>query len=221
MGIIDLLFPKICLGCGAGGVYICDDCLTKVQKIMPFCPVCEKASIDGMTHAKCKTKLSLDGLTSLWRYEGVIRKSVLNLKYRFAYDIANELSIRCVENLNEIYHLSHATLVPIPLHKSRQKWRGFNQSEKVGELVARQMGWDFAPELLIRKESRKSQTELDRDERKENVKGVFSLNPSYQLHATSYLLFDDVWTTGSTMKEACKVLKRNGAKSVWGLTIAS
>ncbi len=222
VGALDFLFPKMCFGCRRGGVYICENCLSKVKKIKPFCPVCEKASIDGLTHVRCQTPQSLDGLTSVWRYEGVIRKAIIELKFRFVEEVARELANLCVQNLNDIYHLSHVSLVPIPLHRSRKNWRGFNQSASVGGLVAKKMGWDFAADLLIRKHSRQSQTELDKKERKTNVKGVFALNPNHLVPSTqSLILFDDVWTTGSTLKEAGKVLKRNGAKSVWGLTVAS
>ncbi len=178
-----------------------------------------------MAHVKCKTPLSLDGLTSLWRYEGVIRKTILAIKYKFTYDVASGLAEACVIKLwnTPITTLGRdeAILVPIPLHKSRERWRGFNQSEKIGELVAKGLGWEFSPDLLVRKIATKSQTELKKKDRKGNVRGVFAINANYPLLSTSYLLFDDVWTTGSTLKEACRALKQNGVKTVWGLTIAS
>ena len=83
------------------------------------------------------------------------------------------------------------------------------------------MGWKFIPDLLIKNRSTTSQVELSVKERKQNLKGVFSLNPSYVLSPnSSILVFDDVFTTGSTLKEAAKVLKHAGIKKVWGMTIA-
>jgi ComF family protein len=220
--LLDLIFPRNCLVCGKGNSYICLSCLSKVKTIKSFCPVCKKSSIDGMTHSGCKTPLGLDGLISVWRYEGVIRKAILTLKYRFGFDIAKELSLLSAKNLNNIYHLSNSTLVPIPLHKSRERWRGFNQSEKLGKIIASELGLQFISDLLIKKVPTKSQTELKKGDRAQNVQGVFALNPNFLLPSAKCLvLFDDVWTTGSTMKEACKVLKRAGIKNVWGLTIAS
>jgi len=226
MGLVDFIFPKMCFGCRREGIYICENCLSKVKKVKPFCPVCKKASIDGLTHVRCKTPQSLDGLVSIWKYEGVIRKAILELKYKFVEEVAKELSELCLlEVKKRITPLGRerVILVPIPLHRTRQNWRGFNQSASVGGLVAKKMMWNFAADLLIRKHSRQSQTELDKEDRKINIRGVFSLNPhnSSFIIPDSIVLFDDVWTTGSTMKEACKVLRRNGAQKVWGLTICS
>ena len=155
----------------------------------------------------------------------MIRKTILAIKYKFTYDVASGLAEACVIKLwnTPITTLGRdeAILVPIPLHKSRERWRGFNQSEKIGELVAKGLGWEFSPDLLVRKIATKSQTELKKKDRKGNVRGVFAINANYPLLSTSYLLFDDVWTTGSTLKEACRALKQNGVKTVWGLTIAS
>lgn len=175
-----------------------------------------------MVHVKCKKKYGLDGLTCLWVYEGSVRKALLSLKYKFAFDIAKELSETFCRVLtsNTYPFPANSILVPIPTHPLRENWRGFNQSVEVGKLVARQMEWKFIPDLLLKRRITTPQTELKSDARKENIKGVFSLNPNYQLLSTSYLLFDDVWTTGSTLKEAGKILKRSGAKTVWGLTVA-
>jgi predicted amidophosphoribosyltransferase len=83
------------------------------------------------------------------------------------------------------------------------------------------MGWKFIPDLLIKNKSTASQVELKGDDRRQNLHGVFSLNPSYILSTIpNILLFDDVFTTGSTLREAAKVLKRAGVEKVWGLTIA-
>ena len=86
-------------------------------------------------------------------------------------------------------------------------------------MVAIAMNWTFLPDLLIKKQSTLSQVELKGDERRQNLKGAFTLNLKVQI-PDSVLLFDDVFTTGSTIRESGKVLKRAGVKKVWGLTIA-
>jgi competence protein ComFC len=220
MDLLSYIFPKKCLECGREGKYICDSCLRKVTYQKPICPVCERASIDGFTHVGCKTPQSLDGLVAPFRYEGVVRKAILALKYKFASEVATELAgVLCPFFHNSLFMIG--TLVPIPLHWHRENWRGFNQSAEVGKLVAAKMNWKSAPDLLVRKKITTPQVELDSKKRLENVRGVFSLNPNYCLVPNAYcLLFDDVWTTGATMKEACKVLKRHGVKKVWGVAIA-
>ena len=222
MNILDLIFPKSCLDCKKDGQYICKSCIGKVRYKKQICIVCERASIDGVTHIKCKKKLGLDGYISLWRYEGVVRKAIIGLKYKFASEIAKELSMYTSNRLTtgEYFLPENTLLVPIPLYWYRGNWRGFNQTVEIGKLLAERMGWDFVPDLLLRKKLRKPQAELKEDDRKKNIRGVFSLNSNYQLLSTSYILFDDVSTTGSTLKEAGKILKRNGAIKVWGLTIA-
>lgn len=225
MGILDLVFPKKCLNCGKEGKYICENCLSKVPKLKPVCPYCEKPSIDGMTHTKCRRVYGLDGLVSVWDYEGVVRKAILALKYRYATEIASELSGRLVAELKDRYSyllVPDSVLAPIPLHWYRGNFRGFNQSEVIGKEVAKNLGWKFVPDLLVRKKSTIPQSTLEKEKRSSNVRGAFALSShnSYFLIPNSIILFDDVFTTGSTLKEAARVLKRKGAEEVWGLTIA-
>lgn len=193
---------------------------------MPICPKCLKASIDGMTHTSCKTALGLDGLYSIWPYEKVVRKTILKLKYNFAFDIAGELAQKAMGNISNwlIPHgLKNIVLVPIPVHPMRRNWRGFNQTEIIGKEISRRMVWKYAPKLLVRNKLVVPQTVLKGDERKKNIKGAFSFNDKYKKNTFgnySCVIFDDVWTTGSTVKEACKVLKRKKFKNVWALTLA-
>ena len=233
MGILDLLFPKTCLGCGKEGRYICENCIDKVKTPKPVCPGCLKSSIDGMTHSKCLRPWGLDGLTALWNYDGVIRKAILALKYKYHDEVAKELSnyaLAAIKTYNSSFLVPASpagrpnsySLVPVPLYWYRKNWRGFNQTEEIGKVVAEGVGWKFIPDLLVRHELKVPQTALKRKERLQNVRGVFALNSSYALNPIPHtlVLFDDVWTTGSTLKEAAKVLKRAHVEKIWGLTLA-
>ncbi len=225
MGILDLIFPKSCLNCGKGDKYICSDCLSKVRLAKPICPYCERASIDGVTHIKCAKKLGLDGLTAVWEYEGVIRKAILALKYKYSTEVGKELAqlfIKFFMTLDSRFVIPDSpALIPIPLHWYRQNNRGFNQSEEIGKEAAGEMNWKFYSDILIKKKPTISQVELKGDDRRQNLRGVFSVSTSILVSQyPSIVLFDDVFTTGSTLHEAAKVLKRSGAKKVWGLTIA-
>jgi len=219
MNVLDLIFPKTCLGCGKEGKYICENCLARVKLLKPACPYCEKASIDGFTHVKCRKKYGLDSLTSIWDYEGVIKKAILALKYKYSTEAGRELSSLFVRELKKSNLIKEGTLVPIPIHWQRENVRGFNQSVEIGRVVAKEMGWGFIPNLLVKNRTTMSQVELSVEERKQNLKGVFSLSPGFKM-SDSIILFDDVFTTGSTLKEAAKVLKHAGVQKVWGLTIA-
>lgn len=223
MSLIDLIFPKACLECGRGNSYICADCIAKVRLAKPICPSCEKASIDGLTHVKCAQKYGLDGLISIWEYEGVIRKAILNFKYKYATEVGRELCGIFAEYIaNSSFFVPKASvLVPIPIYWYRENQRGFNQSNEIGKEIANRFGWKFEPNLLVRAKPTIPQVELSGEARRKNLKGAFSLDPNYVLSTVdSVLIFDDVFTTGSTLKEAAKVLKKSGVDKVWGLTIA-
>lgn len=222
MALVDILFPRKCLACGRKGRYVCRGCLASLKILKQLCPYCEKASIDGLTHAKCLKKLSINGVYSLWPYEGVIREAILKLKYRFARKIAEELSEYIYLFFKDVAVFPKGSiLTPIPLYWLRENFRGFNQSEIIAKMLAEKLGWSFEEGILLRRKLRQPQTMLKGKKRRENIRGVFVLNPKYKSTLSkSYILFDDVYTTGSTLKEAAKVLKRNGASLVWGLTIA-
>jgi len=200
MAILDLFFPKNCLECKSYGKYICSGCLKKVRK-------------NGWNS---------DWVYSVWKYEKVIRKAILALKYKYSTDIAEELATHLARVLKiENIDLEDACLVPIPLHWYRKNFRGFNQSEEVGKLIAKKMNWKFIPDLLIRNKSTTPQTQLTGSARRQNLRGAFSLNPNCLVpSAYCLVLFDDVLTTGSTLLEASKVLRGGGVKRILCLTIA-
>src|SRR3989344_728193 len=80
---LDFIFPKKCVYCGKFGQYICKDCSIKMEPIKTsICPMCERAAIDGKTHPGCQTRYSLDGLTSLYRYDGPVKSAIKRLKYK-------------------------------------------------------------------------------------------------------------------------------------------
>lgn len=223
MGLLDIIFPTVCLACGREGNYICNSCLKEVRKANLFCLECHKAAIDGATHTKCRKKYSIDFAYSPWEYSAVIRKAILKLKYNFAYKITEELADRFVEKIDNGVSIlpKDAVLVPIPLYKSRKNWRGFNQSEELGKIIACELNWKYDCNLLIRTKNTSPQAELKGKQRSKNLTGAFSLSKKGRLRNSTIVLFDDVLTTGSTLREACKIFKRNGAKVVWGLTIAA
>jgi len=199
MNIIDLIFPKKCLECGQPGKYICENCLKKVPP-------------GGWAGKE---------VYGLWKYEGVIRKAIIALKYKYSTQIVDELAEICVERLSAISYTLSATLVPIPLHWHRKNFRGFNQSEEIGKRVAKEMGWKFIPDLLVRQKSTVPQVQLTGSARRKNLKGVFAVSPSILVSKyPSIVLFDDVFTTGSTLYEASKVLREGGVKRIMCLTIA-
>lgn len=235
MNFLDLIFPKRCLGCWRFGKYFCDRCTLTIRAIQlseTICPICERPAIGGITHPRCQTKYALDGLTSVFHYDGIIKKAVKTLKYRRVTDLAIEfvsLIPSAVYNHLTIQPYSHCVLLPIPLHPSRFRDRGFNQAEVLGRLFADRLPAGEAglnipirTDILRRIKKTVPQVEMkDRTDRLQNMKGVFSVhNSSFIIHHSSIFLFDDVFTTGATMRAAGETLKRAGADVVWAVTVA-
>jgi len=228
MSLLDLLFPRHCLGCGQTGSYFCPACLNLIAAAPDrICPICQKGSFGGLTHPGCLTPRGLDGLTTIFPYGGLIEKAIKKIKYQFVTDLGSELVELFLSFVGEDEAFTRfcqgkPVLVPIPLHPSRLRWRGFNQSELLGRLIAANLKLDFAPNLLARVKNTKPQVELDKKDRQGNIRGAFQVNKNFQFSISNFqfIVFDDVWTSGATIREAAKVFKRHGAKKVWGLALA-
>ncbi len=219
MNLLDLIFPKACASCGRVGAYICEECAKQIKEVeFQICPVCTKAAISGITHPKCKTKLSLDGLRSFVYYSTPVPQALYRLKYKFvknfAVDLINKLNLSLPDLFLDFY------LTPVPLYVRRQNWRGFNQAEVMTELLAHRLKISPKSNILERKKSTKSQVGLSRRERAENVRAAFECSDKEFVRGRQFLLLDDVWTSGATLKNCATVLKRSGAFAVWGLTLA-
>lgn len=218
MGFLDFLFPKQCVSCKSFGSYLCKDCVEKIEYLQTqTCAYCYKGAISGQTHPKCIKRYGLDGVLSFTNYQTPIKEIVKSLKYRFNTDLLEDISAKLkfeIEFPKEV----GALLLPIPLAKSRKNYRGFNQAEVLGKIVAKKLGLDYRKDLLERIRQTKTQVGLTKKEREENVKGAFIVRS--ELREKFVFVFDDVWTSGSTLKEAALVLKKAGAKQVCGLTLA-
>lgn len=217
---LDFLFPKKCVNCGRFGSYICKVCFSKVEFVQnPVCPVCGRQAIGGKTHPGCRGRYKLDGLIAGIRYRGLVRKGIGKIKYRWVWDIAETFVDLMVEPLWRFDMPVDFVLVPIPLHKKRKNWRGFNQAELICQILAKRfkVGWQDA---LVRVRETKTQVGLSKDARRENIKDAFNLNGNRDIKGKNLILVDDVFTTGATMAEACKVLKKAGAGGVWAMVLA-
>lgn len=203
---------------------MCEGCRQSQPLHFPqICPVCERPAVDGKTHPGCKTPFSFDGATFVLVYQPPVSLLIRRLKYNFVRDLAEAVVSWTTDELKKLRFPQDSVLIPIPLHRLRRNWRGFNQAEILGRKIAKEMGWNFRDDILVRSQFRKPQTEVkEAKKRRENVRGIFSISPNNPVTQlpSNLILFDDVWTTGATLKEATKVLKRNGAKFVHALAIA-
>lgn len=218
--LLDFLFPKRCVSCGAFGKYICNNCFSKIEFVeKPICPICQRQAIGGKTHPKCAGKFRLDGLVVASRYKGPIKFAIRKVKYKWVYDIENILVDILASQIWKFDLPQNSILVPIPLHKNRKNWRGFNQAEILAKTLAKKFNVNCS-DSLIRIVETKTQVGLDKNERRKNVNGAFKVKENSKVSGKNIILIDDVYTSGATMMEAAKVLKRAGAKNIWAMAVA-
>lgn len=227
MSLIDFIFPRKCLGCRQNGRYFCSSCINKVRlNSERICPICSNFSLGGLVHPGCRRVFGLDGLTSVFAYKGLIKKAIQKLKYSFLTDLSEDLIEAFLSFVGEDKVFSrlclqkNVFLVPIPLHSSKKRWRGFNQTELLGKIIAENLNISFLPNLLIRKKKTQPQIKLKKKARHQNLKNAFATHSPVLNIQPQIILFDDVWTSGATLREAAKTLKRSGFSKVWALTLA-
>ena len=222
MDLLEILFPKKCVACNSLGSYLCQSCSQKIEYLeIQKCPYCYQPAISGLTHPKCQRKFGLDGVISLVNYKTPVRELIKSLKYRYTTNLLGVLEERILFYKLQLNNtLKKSLLIPVPMYRTKQKARGFNQAELLGELFAKKFNFGFENKMVIKSKATESQVGLSQKERAKNVKDVFILNKDLESGVENYFVFDDVWTSGATLKEIAYVLKKAGAVSVWGLTLA-
>lgn len=235
MNLLDLIFPKRCINCKKTGHYICQNCFTYLSfDAKSLCLVCGRPSFNNLTHPICKKIYSIDGCFSAIAYNKIAQKLIFNFKYKpYLTDLKTFLSDlfyeSIIQNENFIKQIANGKwlMVPIPLSKSKLKTRGYNQSEILAIALSKKFNLSAGSQifstqdLLSRIKNTKNQFKLSKSDREENIKNAFEiLNRKSSIINYNIFLVDDIVTTGSTLKEAANVLKRNGANKVFGLTLA-
>lgn len=221
--ILDLVFPISCIICGTEGVFLCEKCALRLPRLeKQRCSACFTAAPFGKTHPECLTKQVLDGAVAALDYKHPDTKKVITIyKYRFITDLSKPLGDMITEqlvNLSLQGFFTEFQVIPVPLHKKRFTWRGFNQAELLAEELSSKMKLALDKHLVIRVRHTKPQVKLDKEGRRKNIDNAFELTRT--LTAKKYLLIDDVITSGSTLHEIAKLLKQKGAAEVWALTLA-
>lgn len=178
--------------------------------------MCTAPSIYGLTHDYCRKKLDMEGLIAIFDYKNeAVKKVIEAIKFGFNRDLIGDI----LPGWKLPEEFRKAALVPVPLHRLRENWRGFNQAE----LIAKHLGKKMAPvNGLVRTRATGQQARaVSRRWRAENMKGAFGLSRAGEnLAGRRVVLVDDVFTSGVTMRECAKVLKKAGVKQVWGLVLA-
>lgn len=249
--ILDTLFPISCVSCGNPNVWLCEDCLQKIQLLsFQLCPQCERLiTSDGRLCSFCKAQQPpLDALIVASGYkEGSISRLVHLYKYNFVEDLREPLGKLLVKNILKNNLPLPDMIIPVPLHKRRLRWRGFNQAELLADFISLNLTPGYAISVFgnILKRTRYTPPQMkikDYFQRRKNMRDAFEINlsslsfspfvrgdvPQGQrgfkgqrgLKNKNILLIDDIATTGATLFECAKALKQNGAKFVSAAVIA-
>jgi len=222
---LDLLFPLACLSCGRAGFWLCPACQSKLPILPERCPFCLMPSNHSLTCSACQSKRQLNGLFSVTEYASPLAQNLIHgLKYKYWSDLAPTLAevvdgrLRTSIDWFEANN-SNTVLVPIPLHRTRHKQRGFNQAERLAQALSEL--WAIpCLDALIRLKKTKAQARLADAQRNDNVRNAFGLKTGIDISAKSVIIVDDVFTIGATLESAAAVCRSAGCQTVWGLVFA-
>jgi len=231
--VLDLILPTRCRTCKRtfseeANPCFCRDCWATISRIDgPCCPRCGKpfASEAALSHSPghlcgdCRGRSPhFDHAVAAGWYEGVLAEAIHLVKYRGKTLLTRPLGgllLRAMERLPET-----DALVPVPLHPSRLRERGFNQALLLCDSVRAESGRPVIPDALERIRVTPPQIGLSHKDRRRNVRRAFVPNRPERIEGRRIVLVDDVFTTGATVNECARVLKRAGAESVSVLTVA-
>jgi competence protein ComFC len=228
--ITSLLYPSVCAICRENiqaGQHLCDQCDAKAVRIIaPFCQTCsepfEGVITGAFTCANCAHRtIHFDAAVAAYRSRGIVREIIHAFKYGreiYLRDLVARWLYTALED-ERLRERRFDVIVPVPLHPTRQRERGFNQASLLAELLSARIAIPSKP-LLERIRYTTTQTALDRAERMENLHNAFHLRKNANVRGLRVLLIDDVLTTGSTLSECARILKRAGTISVYAATAA-
>jgi len=231
--LLHWVFPVDCAACGQpaaerGLPFFCRACWETITPIDgPICPHCGQPFTSPIALAfsprhQCracrKSPPHFDRALSPYRYEGVLEQAIRLFKYRSKDALATPLADLMLAWADRLPPMD--LVMPVPLHPARLRTREFNQSLRLADRIAQRLGLPHSFEHLERIRATRPQTELDRKDRARNVRRAFAVQGAERLKGCRILLVDDVFTTGATVNDCARALKRAGADSVTILTLA-
>src|SRR5438094_1849187 len=227
---VSLLYPPVCTICGGNvraGEYLCNRCEAKVVRIVaPFCQKCsepfEGSITSEFTCANCAHRtIHFDAAVSAYRGRGVVREIIHEFKYGRQLHLRHLVArwLHAALDDERLRGRRFDIIVPVPLHSARQRERGFNQASLLAALLSERIAAPVKP-VLERIRYTTTQTAFDRSERMENLRGAFRLRRKMDVRGLRVLLVDDVLTTGATLSECARILKKAGSASIHAATAA-
>lgn len=231
--LLHIIFPSACAACQEPlwddpVPFFCRQCWGTLKPIPgPVCPRCGRpfASSIALQHSpthQCgacrKRPLALTQAWSLFSYQTPLKEAIALFKYRGKLSLTTPLAKAMIEALPALPAIDG--IIPVPLHPQRLREREYNQSLLLANRLSRHTGIPLVLGCLVRIRSTVPQTSLSRKERLTNLHRAFSIAKPAHIQGKRILLVDDVFTTGTTLHECAKTLRRAGCGPVFGLTLA-
>ncbi len=168
---------------------------------------------------------AFDCARALGAYQGVLREAVHHFKYRhcpaLAEPLGSLLAAHARTHSEALHRLQYDSVLPMPMHAARQRQRGYNQSERLARVVARELHLALDTTLLVRTRMTRPQVGLTARRRRSNLQGAFRVCRPQEAAGKTFLLIDDVMTTGASLSECAAMLKLAGARHVYALALAA
>ena len=223
--LLNFLYPQVCPFCGEiSPEGVCKKCRKKIMYIRePRCMHCGKPlKRDAAEYCPdCMSNASyLEQGRNLWIHREPAAGALYRLKYHNKRDYGKIFAREMAQQYTrEIERWKIDEIMPIPLHPSRRRKRGFNQAEIMAGELASLTGIPLRTDVLFRIKKTSPQKSLGRNERQANLKGAFAVSGTWKA-CKNVLLIDDIYTTGATLERAAKMLRIAGAQNVYFLTVS-
>lgn len=218
---LSVFFPPFCVFCGYLGTYICKDCMQKERITSSRCHYCRAPTLYGFTHPACSKDEGLDGVFSFFSYRtklvDILHRAKYNAEWRLYHALFFVIAEERFTLLRQWKRLYNPVLCPVPLHSTKELRRGFNQAEIISELVGKKINLPTA-KLVVRIKNTQPQASMDtRAQRHKNIRGAFTATNT---SPPCVVLVDDIETSGATLRECAKTLKKGGVKTVLAVSVA-
>ncbi|MBQ2937808.1 MAG: ComF family protein [Clostridia bacterium] len=210
---LNLIYPKICGICGKiNRNSLCKKCEIQLKK---------QAEIKIIKNGQDLENKYFSQLMYIFKYEGVIRKTILDYKFNDRPYISKTFVNFMLKDKKIFDNIQkYETIIPVPISKRRQKERGYNQSLLIAREISKQTNLDLMNNCLIKTKNIIEQSKLNKDEREKNIQGVYKLVNKQLIKNKKILVIDDIYTTGSTVNECSKVLIQGQPTKIGILVLA-
>ncbi len=220
---LNMLYPRRCPICSdiamPKGELVCPECMDNIPYVKePRCYRCGKELRDERTEYcfDCsKHTMYYEKGVSLFRYNHVMRRAMDGFKYKNRQEYADFFTAELIRVYGDVMQSWGAdAIIPIPIHKSRRKVRGYNQAELLAEPISEFLKVPMEAKLIVRTRKTKPQNKLNDKERQKNIEGAFKIAENV-VQLKKVILVDDIYTTGSTINACARLLREAGVKQVY------